>query len=216
MKKLFFLTSLLTILSLYSMGQKKTVRYGISGGVTFASQTFKNKSQDTKDKSDARTGFTAGVFLEYAYNKIFSFQPGISFVQKGAKGTVSGFPYETTLNYIEVPLNFLAHVKVGKKGANFMFGAGPWLGAGISGKTKATVGGEKVTDDIKFGNDDAKDDFRTFDLGGNVLAGFQDSHGFFLTGNLNFGLNNINFNEDDKRINNYYGIKVGYVFPTKK
>ncbi|MER3499345.1 MAG: hypothetical protein C4308_12295 [Chitinophagaceae bacterium] len=212
MKKWVFLACALLLFTVGPYAQKK-ITYGASAGVTFASQTTKIEKEKV-DKSDTRTGFTVGVFLDYMYNKIFSFQPGISFVQKGAKGEAGGYGYENTLNYVELPLNFIARVKAGKK-HKFLFGAGPWFAMGLSGKSKLTKNGSSKTSDIYFGTDNSKNDYRKFDLGGNVLGGIQLANGFFLSGNLNFGLNNINFKDNKKLINNYYGIKIGYLIPRK-
>jgi len=203
MKKIFFLVCFFTAAYSYSFAQEYS--YGFTGGVVFAS--IRDKVPGHAEHSDSKVGFTAGAFYEYAYNNHFSFQPGINFVQKGGKGESDNFTYEYRFNYIEVPLNFLYYFK--SKSARIFVGAGPWFAAGISGEATIDDGVTKATGDIKFGSNSSKDDFKTFDLGANALAGVKLKNGFSISGVYSAGLHSIAFS-GDKIMNYYYGVRLGY------
>ena len=123
----------------------------------------------------------------------------------------------TTLNYIEMPLNFLYNINTPK--GKFFMGAGPSLGFGISGKSKWKDGTESGSDDVKFGSGE-DDDLKPFEIGANVLAGYLFKGGFMVSTNYNMGLSNL-FPGDESlygkitQHNNYFGINIGYIFPGK-
>lgn len=92
-------------------------------------------------------------------------------------------------------------------------GGGPSLSFGISGTSKAESGGTKTSEKVKFGNSD-NDDMKSFDLGANILAGYQFKKGFLIAANYNIGLSNLAPGSDPdkgKLKSSYFGIKLGYV-----
>ena len=121
------------------------------------------------------------IFL-YAYNKHFSFQPAINFVEKGGKGKNASFTYDYKFSYLEVPLNFLYYFK--GKTTHFFFGAGPWFAAGIGGKADA-------------------------------LVGCKMKSGFLISAGYSAGLHSIAFH-NDKIMNYYWTVKIGYALASKK
>jgi hypothetical protein len=209
MKKMFFLVCFLTVAYSFSIAQDYS--YGFTGGAVFAN--IRTKVPGHAEHSDSKVGFTVGAFYEYAYNAHFSFQPAINFVQKGGKGENDNFTYDYRLNYIEVPLNFLYYFKT--KGPKFFVGLGPWFSAGISGEAKTDDGVSDTTYTIKFGSNDVKDDLKTFDLGANALVGCKLQNGFLISAGYSAGLHSINFH-NEKLMNYYYSIKLGYTLASKK
>jgi hypothetical protein len=210
MKKLLLVAYLIIGICVYSFAQNPS--FGFTGGVSIAN--VREKVPGKAVHSDSRVGFTIGAFLEHKYNAHFSFQPALNFVQKGGKGSNSDITYDYKFSYLELPLDFLYNLKAGS--GRFFIGGGPWFAAGLGGKSKIDDGTGAKNSDIKFGNDNAKADLRTFELGGDILAGFKMKGGFLLSANYSFSLHNITFDALDKLMNYYIGLKVGYQMPPKK
>ena len=211
MKKNLCLFISFILLINYVSAQKAVI--GLTAGATFAS--YKVASQSLSMTSKMRVGFTAGLVSTVPIGKNFSFMPQLDFVQKGGKLNDEGATDKVTLNYIELPLNFVfnAHTSTGI----FFIGAGPSLGIGLSGKDKWNDGTESGSDKLKFGSgDDA--DLKSFEAGVNVIAGYQFKSGFFVAANYNSALNNIAPDDpefDTKYHNRYFGIRIGCMFGGK-
>ena len=209
MKKIFLLVCFFTVAYSYSFAQEYS--YGFTGGVAISK--VRDKVPGKATFSDSRTGFTIGAFYEYSYNKHFSFQPALNFVTKGGKGSNDNITFDYKFNYLEVPLNFLYYFK--GKSCNFFFGAGPWFSAAVSGKATTDNGSGAKSKDLKFGNNDAKDDFKTFDIGADAVIGCKMKSGFLVSAGYSPGIHSINFH-GDKLMNYYYSFKIGYTLASKK
>jgi hypothetical protein len=183
----------------------QNIKFGVTAGASISSQKF--KSSGISISGDSKIGFTAGVLADMGINENFVFQPGLNFTQKGSKISSGGVTATQTLNYIELPLNFLYKAPAGS--GSFFGGIGPVLGYGISGKTES--GGE--SEDVHFGSSD-NDDYKPFEFSGNILAGYEFSNGFLVSVNYNHGLSNIvnSGGSDVTGKNSYIGIRIGYKF----
>lgn len=215
MKKVFLSIVLMGVITMLNA---QVIKFGLTAGATFPSQ--KVKSSGASITSDAKVGFTVGGLAEIPLTSEFVFQPGLNFTQKGSKfsftdidGSVEA---KQTLSYIELPLNFLFQTNAGP--GKFFAGVGPSLAYGIGGKAKSktTFNGQTQEDsqDIKFGNNDNEDDYKPFEFGGNILAGYELSGGAFIALNYNLGFSNIAIGGDsDNSIKNrYFGVRLGYKF----
>jgi len=202
MKKLLVVS--IALFSLISLNAQN-IRFGVTAGTSIASQKF--KSSGITISGDSKVGFTAGVLADMGLSENFVFQPGLNFTQKGSKISSDGMTATQTLNYIELPLNFLFKTAAGS--GSFFGGIGPVLGYGISGKAES--GGE--SQDIHFGNGD-NDDYKPFEFSGNIIAGYEFSNGFLISANYNHGFSNIlnGAGSDASAKNNYFGIRLGYKF----
>lgn len=209
MKTILCLFSLMLLMN-YTKAQKAS--FGITAGATFAS--LKVSAESMSATTSTHTGFSVGLVSSIPVAKDFSFRPQLNFLQKGGKlSSDDGSSDNITLNYIEVPLNFVFNTPNPK--GMFFIGAGPSLSMGLSGKDKWEDGTGSGTDDIKFGNSE-DDDFKSFEAGINILAGYQFSPGFFISANYNAGLSNITAGgSDPKTHNQYFGIGIGYMFSSK-
>ncbi len=187
----------------------QTAKFGVTGGITIASQKF--KSSGISITSDSKVGFTVGLLADLGLSENFAFQPGLNFTQKGSKFSSAGESVTQTLNYIELPLNFLYKAPAGS--GSFFAGIGPVLNYGISGKAKSSG----VSEDINFGSSD-NDDYKAFEFSGNILAGYEFSNGFFADVSYNLGLSNILNGGDSENSakNRYFGIRIGYQFGGNK
>jgi Outer membrane protein beta-barrel domain len=127
------------------------------------------------------------------------------FAVKGAKNTPEIFggevTTETKINYIEMPLNLVFKAALGN--GYIMLGFGPYVAYGISGKRVSEVG------DLTF---ERGVDYDAFDAGGNIFAGFETAGGIFLQLDTQFGMININPNDDAVTKNTGFGLSLGYRF----
>ncbi|MBN8859233.1 MAG: PorT family protein [Sphingobacteriales bacterium] len=197
--RLFVLGSLLLISSLSLHAQQSSVF--VKAGLNLA-----NISVDKDGNVDDARGiasFHAGLQADLPITKFFALQPGVFFTGKGSKiesGNTSGNNWirsSTRPYYIEVPVNAVIKLPLGDE-SSFFFGAGPYLGIGVSGKNK--IEGEILgvgfsrTENIKFSDDDPFTSgeegsgygiMRRFDYGLNGTVGVQSKFALF---SVNYGL----------------------------
>lgn len=198
------------VIRLATFGQN--LDWGISGGVTVGYiQTNAFILSTTNSMTGIKTGFTLGAFAGLPIKKHFIFQPGFQFVQKG------GRPFDSysdnqrgtiVLNYIEIPLN-LVYKSAGRRG-HFIAGGGPSLAFGISGTVKLN----QQQTAIHFGGK-AEYDLKVFDLGANMLTGYELNNGFSILLDINAGLINVAVLQS-QWLNNYASLRFGYFFNHKK
>jgi len=134
-----FITVALAALVISTAASAQKPIFGFNGGTAISS--FREKGEGETYTADSRVGFTAGVVADIPLNKSVSFQPGLQFTKKGGadKGNIQGYDwnYTMTLNYIELPLNFLCKTK--PRNTKFNAGGGPSMALGVSGKEKLDV-----------------------------------------------------------------------------
>ena len=161
-----------------------------------------------------KPGIQLGVVVEFPMkNEKFVIQPGILFSQTGAKYKISTSMDMNdskmtikdmrtyTLNYLQVPVNFLYKHDLG--GSMLLLQAGPYLGYAIGGKNKTENSttlkpdpnnlSSKKNDSksIKFGSDKDKHDYKAFDLGFGLGAGLMFNEKIQAGLSYNLGLSDI-------------------------
>jgi len=190
--------------------------FGITGGASLANMHL--KSGDISISVDNKIGLTVGVFADVAISENFSFQPALNYVQKGAKTKMTDIDYKSTLtlNYIELPLNFLFKPEMPR--LRFFVGGGPSIAYAFSGKEKETENGATNTHKYKFGNNPDEHDLKAVDFGANFLTGIETKTGFLFSVNYNLGLSNLapGGSSDGTIKSRYFGFKVGYMLKGKK
>lgn len=163
------------------------ISFALLGGINFQNLNGKTINGD-KLTNDMMLGFHAGVNVQMPIAPEFYFQPGVLFSTKGAKLTNGS---TAKLSYLELPLNLVYKALLGN--GHFMLGFGPYLGYAIS-----TSGGN----------------FKAFDAGGNIFAGYELASGLFFQFNTQLGM--IDINDGDpayKSIKNTgFGLSLGYRF----
>lgn len=200
MKQLLFGGLLFAAFSFSTMDSNaQSGRFGVNAGVNFANITGK----DAPDNGKLKTGFQAGVTYDIGIADDFVIQPGLSYVQNGAKydGLVNS---KVHLNYLQLPITFQYQPELGN--GNLLLGVGPYVGMGV-GQIKGDVG------DASLKRDWDEAGFKKLDAGGKLLAGYQLSNGLSLNLNANLGLVKLPDNDDPATINNTsFGVTVGYKF----
>lgn len=158
MKKLFFVI-LLSLAALGASAQSE-LRWNVNAGVGMANWYGGDAG------TDAKFAYKVGVGLEvpFANTDVWSFQTGLNFISKGAKGagiTDDWDVVDITVNqlYLELPLMVGARLHTASN-FDMLFKAGPYLAYGVGGKTE---------DYDTFGDDGLK----RFDAGLGVGVAFE-------------------------------------------
>jgi hypothetical protein len=222
---LFVLASVATI----SVNAQTTTR--IQAGINLANITVTDNGR--VDDANMLASFQAGVVSDMHLSGALYFQPGVIFsgkgskVQRGTQGTNGYFRQTFNPFYIEIPANLVVKAPVGTS-SHFFVGAGPYLGVGVSGKTKTEgqtiLGGQyKVENDIKYSNDDPTTlneeegtgfgIVKRFDYGLNGTAGIE---GKSIVLGVNYGLglaklqSGSNSSENNNNKNRVFSIVLGF------
>lgn len=215
MKKII-ITAIASIVGFAGFAQEMTVTanrttFGLRGGVNFQTLNGKDASDNDLDNG-ITTGFHVGVNAEIPVGTGSYFQPGILYTMKGAE--VKDTDIKTKLSYIEIPLNFVYKPVLGT--GNMLLGFGPYVAFGIGGK----VDNDGVDTDIDFVSDyesnNSAPQFKRFDAGGNLLAGYEFASKVSFQLNAQLGLVNINpeisSSDKTKLRNTGFGVSLGYRF----
>jgi outer membrane protein OmpA-like peptidoglycan-associated protein len=208
-------------LTIFSQAQ---LRIAFVGGVhsSSVSETNSMAGWDSISKNyTGRTGIHAGMIadLQLSTGSKFYFQPGVLFYNKGrnysgSKDSTVVFPrfglpdsiVNTTyletkkeyLNYIDIPLNLVYKLPLGK--SKFIFGGGPYVSIFYNGfeniqQTLVDVDyNEEKNEDLPVGKKQGQ--YKIFNYGVNALAGIEFKK-IFITANYSRGLNNYYTSADD-------------------
>jgi hypothetical protein len=218
MKKMILGAAFAAFLSTQASAQSMAVTtdrttFGIRAGINF--QNLNGKDFAGNDlKNDLLTGFNAGVNAEMPLGSGFYLQPGVLYSIKGAKN--EDLDSKVKLAYIEVPVNFIYKPVLGT--GNMLLGFGPYVGFGING----TIENNGAETDIDFGADynpaNPATQIKSFDAGGNLLAGYEFANKLSFQLNAQLGMMNINkdnSNDDNDKTrlrNTGFGLSLGYRF----
>jgi len=209
MKKLI-LAFACTFIAAFASAQH--IDFGIKAGPNFSILNFDPHS------NAFRAGFNAGAFIDAGFSN-WSLQPGIFFTTKGEtinntavliNGTTLGtVTTHIKLNYIEVPVNLLYHIKAGPL-ASFYLGGGPYFAYGISG----TLQEGQTSSNINFGGKPDNSQFLNFknpDIGATLLAGVILARKFTADIGYDYGVSDIG-NGGAHMGNRVVHLSVGYLF----
>ncbi|RYZ98134.1 MAG: PorT family protein [Sphingobacteriaceae bacterium] len=232
MKKIL-LSICLTAASLATFSQSdKPVTFGIKGGVNFSRLPYSNLNSPATTSANTLTSFNVGVFVDFKLCESLSIQPALIYTGKGGRNNINiaiadpdaplTISHTDTMKvyYIQVPVNVVYSVPVGSH--SFYFGAGPFVGYGISGKQKSKLifADDQASttsfynEDVKFGSDEPST-VKRWDYGVGALAGFKFNNGFLLNINYDLGLANTTPKSEDnnnKTKTRVFGVSVGYAF----
>lgn len=207
MKKIILSLALVTATVFIATAQ---ARFGVQVGGVGANVNGEDAGEDLD--FDTRFGFTVGAAADIPLAESFRFRPALNFLQKGARDEFdfmgSNVKINMSLNYLELPLNFVYAADAGT--GKFVVGLGPTLGFGLSGTLKTEVDGAEDEEDINFGDQD--DELKSFEFSGNLLAGYEFANGLFIHANYNMGFSDLSNVSDSKWKNNYFGLRLGYWF----
>lgn len=183
----------------FCFAQKPNI--GLKAGFLISNNDVEYSNSIIKYTHEAKKGALLGLVVDLPLSKKVSFRPGLEFVIKGSKERHRGsssfgsynFAISQPLFYLDVPLNLLYAVKIGK--GKFIIGGGPVAGFYLS-------------------NNDRNYPLKAIDLGVNAVTGYEWPIGFFV--NLNHTRSLKNISEEEQFVSNftnyYYGLSLGYFF----
>jgi len=214
------------------------VQFGVRAGANLSNVVEKDEDGN-KLSTSLLPGFHVGVTADVAIADEFYLQPALLFNTKGYQYKQSESSVTVSLNqhpyYLELPVNFIYKPALGN--GHLLLGAGPYIAYGVGGrwKLKAESGSNTLsrTGSLEFKNDYSLDSAlfggniddlpeklpygKPFDLGVNLLAGFEFSRKFSVQLNGQLGLLNIAPTLDGQKTgavakNMQFGLSVGYKF----
>ena len=203
----------------------QTVTYGVTAGLNLTKLPASANSDagGASVTNNYLAGFHVGGLVDIKFNS-FTIQPGVVFTTKGGKSDVNVFlgditgtqegtataTVKTTLNYIEIPLNFMYRIPAGT--GDIFFGAGPYIAFGLSGKATidSNSGGQTAhqTQNISFGSGD--NDINSPDFGFNAMVGYELNGG--LTVSAGYGQSYNSANSDNNVKNEGFNFSLSYFF----
>jgi hypothetical protein len=209
MKKILLLAGLI-IASFNAFSQ--SALFGIKGGVNFAQlySTFENTTGSAS--TGLLTTYSGGVFADVLISNKISIQPGFNFTGKGGKQKNGDTVIKAKLFYLQFPVNVVYHAEIDP--GEIYFGAGPYLGYGLSAKVQISDG-SKISESHNVGFGGGEDKYQSLDAGLNVLLGIKLDNGFLLDVHYDFGLTNVSNISGTNTTNRVFGVSVGYVFNNK-
>lgn len=201
----------IAVLLLTTVTESFAQTFGIKAGLNLSNMLVKNNDYTDSDDFKMNPGFHIGPTAEFEINKMLSFETGLLLSTKGFKESYGGETYKLNLLYLDIPLAAKATFGIGSTKIYGIFG--PYIGVGLSGKSKYEFEGESIEEDIKFGSDEDEDDLKRLDFGLTIGAGVEFNA---LQIGLNYGLGLANISTyADKASNRVLGISLGYKFGKK-
>lgn len=177
------------------------VAFGVKGGPTFSGVIVKQGQKAQQSKM--LMGGTAGMYARLPLAPVLYVQPSLLYEMKGGESKTDNT--KTRLGYLTLPIDILLKPYSDMNG--WFAGAGPYVGYGISGKTK---GGEADTKNIFKDSNGLK----RWDAGIHAQAGYEFASGFNIGLQAGLGLLNLQKNGDSHHAFRTisYGLTAGYTF----
>ena len=210
---------LVSCMALETFAQSVTLK----GGLNMADMLITEEGEEVNEEFKMNPGFHFGILTEFQLSDGLSFEPGLLLMTKGTRaeeeetyqGIVGKYEAKINLYYLDIPLNLKLSTDAGS--AKIFGTFGPYIGMGLSGKSKFTYSGngdsETEEEDIEWGKDK---DLLRLDWGLGAGAGIEFGK-LQLGVSYALGLANIAAeSEDDSGAKNrVLSISVGYKFSGK-
>jgi len=173
-KALFFVLVFLVCSPLYA----QDVTFGLRGGPNFATLGGEEGSIGAK----FRVGFHIGGYASFAISESLSFEPGLQYSNKGAKGSEGGISSVIRNGYLDLPL--LLKIKSGEK---FYLLGGVQPSFLISPAIVLEENGNKVV----VNGSDVSELWKGFDFAGVIGLGVEVGAGMHIQTTYEHGFSNI-------------------------
>lgn len=176
---------------LQAQAQKERPRVGIKAGAVISNLSV--RAVDPIIETDKKISATVGVFVHIPVKGRFYIRPAVEYISKGAFTDHNVYTYDKKIqfSYLEIPVNLL-HEFPHKKNKWFA-GGGP-------------VASFLLNKVVNRG-------IATYDVGVNVLAGYEWEIGVSLAVNFTQGLKNLVEDNNGGNIkNHFFGLTMGYWF----
>ena len=218
MLSLIFTTALSTAYS-------QKVTFGITAGPALSGTTRENvQKQNNNNENDhsvsrkSVVSFFGGFVAAVPLSKNITFRPQLEYVEKGWKNhkdyeSEPDYDERLTAHCIDLPLNFVYVVPT--HSGRFFLGLGPYLSLALSGKVHNELTGSDTS--LTFNSSDETGlPTNRFDIGLNVITGYEFRNGFFCTLNYAHGFRDFRVELDNatnpSNKNTLIGLGIGYMF----
>jgi hypothetical protein len=206
MTRLIIFAVVVLLIASVPLYSQTSVKLGFQGGINLANGTV-----DPDLSTTTRTGMMGGAAFEIEFTDVFSIQPELLYVQKGAKfeDTEMGIPFKATLkfDYIEIPV--LLKATFGSSDFKPFVFFGPNLGFNIGSELEIEVMGDTETVDTKD-ETEGTDFCLDFGAGGEFPIG--QSTDLFISARYSLGLTDIVKDPDASAKTTGIQIMVGVMF----
>ncbi|MBN1414979.1 MAG: PorT family protein [Bacteroidales bacterium] len=210
MKSIKTIIAIIVLPAVLTITAQTQITIGIRAGVNLQNINGKNYADDKLDNGMI-VGYNAGVNVEIPIAKDIYLQPGLLFATKGAKNKEVSPEARIGISYIELPVNLVYKALLGS--GHVFLGFGPYAAYGIAGKVEDT----KI--DFKKEMTTAENNaFKAFDMGANLLAGYEFEFDLLFQLNFQLGLleiypdNTGDTNDKTSYKNTGFGLSLGYRF----
>lgn len=160
-----------------------------------------------------RTGFYAGVYATVPFTEGISFEPGISYSQKGyeltgsIEGKTIGFlganaKAKLQTEYVDIPVVLKANL-----GGGLHLFAGPQFSYLMKANLNTTAGLLGI--DLLSNKMDVTENFNRWDVGVTGGIGYKLSSGININASYDYGLSKIDKNQNTKAYNHAFKLGVG-------
>jgi opacity protein-like surface antigen len=205
MKKLSILLAGLTIVSTVGFSQ---ISIDPEVGLNISNVRTKIGDNDATT-NDASIGFRAGAGIHLNLYKGLYLRPGIYYSMAGDKSELAGTTTNTTLHYLQIPVNLGYKYTISEKAGGIFAEAGPYIGYALSGTNKVDITGLGETKkDINFGDGIAE--VNPLDWGFNFGLGYETPWGIYAKAGYGLGLGNMSNVDKVTVTNNLWNISLGY------
>jgi hypothetical protein len=207
MKKLtFFLFPLLLASTAHAQ-----LGLGLEAGCNLSNLQVQPQVPHQSIKSHTGLGFCGGAIVHIAANRDFSVFTGLLYSVKTMElaGMTQGFDMTSriTLRSMQWPLYVAVQPKPGRSG-RMSIGAGTFVDLHLSGKEQ--YNGASHALDI---GDATTDDFKSFDFGLGLHAGYKLNNGLMFRAQYQLGLTNISPSPGGKIMSRNFAITIAYLGP---
>lgn len=206
MKRILTLLTVVALFTFVSKAGHSQVRYNIQAGVNFSTLT-----NNLLPNTSSKTGFRAGLGINYNFSDFFSVDPSLLIVSKGFKQ--SDINLSVNPIYLQLPVNFTINLPL-TRDIKILIGAGPYVAYGIGGSGSIGLSsGETLIDAKMFTNESVFTYYNKFDAGLNSSVGIAFGDIVLSLGG-EWGFLKVNDYElnDKQHLNNSYYIALSYKF----
>ncbi|MBL7739313.1 MAG: PorT family protein [Chitinophagaceae bacterium] len=200
-------------------GNTQSPQFGVFAGPQMSSANY--FVTESKQSTEYKYGFHAGFTMKVPFETNLYFSPAAYYSMKGYKASFKKYAYPPDMDAIDndtrihtFNLAFLLQYNMGSKPSHFFLKAGPVLDFQLKGKeTYHLMNGNTVSKNMVYS-------FGEYGRYGASLffqLGFETRSGFFVAGQYDLGITDINNADLGPRINHrVFGLTFGTYFKNKK
>lgn len=211
MKKAHKIIALVALMAMGIGSAQAQLSFGVKGGFNLSKMVLKSGS--TTHSTDWLPGFNAGLMMEFGLTDMFTIEADVLLSRKGykAKELWGSTDHVYSPFYLDIPVNFKAYFDLGS-GLKLYAQAGPYIGFGLFGNSKYTLGNTTTTTKLSFGSEN-KDHMKLLDFGVDVGAGIEFEKIqiglMYWHGLANVAISSVGDNKWQHRV---LSIELGYKF----